>query len=278
MGDHLHLVKADARDMRNKQNSLVPLKLGEQEFDNIVPDAAQYGRVQFWDERYLVETEPFEWYHGYDYYRDPILENIELEKKVLVAGCGTSNMPEDMAEDGYTDVIAQDISRIAIKNQIARTDHIESIKCVTGNMTDMDLEDEEIEAVIDKALLDSLFCSDNGETDVAQYVNEVIRILSPTGVFIVISRMIPEEALPMLEQFDIEEPYYTPWLIEVQAMLKPKEFEGERLDPDDPESLYWVYICRKKEVMVTQKKIKENKLKLKKKKAGKKATIKAPNL
>ena len=30
--------------------------------------------------------------------------------------------------------------------------------------------------------------------------------------------------------------------------------------------------------MVTQKKIKENKLKLKKKKKGKKATIKAPNL
>ena len=131
-------------------------------------------------------------------------------------------MPEDMAEDGYTNVIAQDISRVAIKNQIARTEHIESIKCITGNMTDMDLEDEEIEAVIDKALLDSLYCSDNGETDVAQYVNEVIRILSPTGVFIVISRMNPEEALPMLEQFDIDEPYYTPWLIEVQAMLKPK--------------------------------------------------------
>ena len=208
------------RGIRKKQNSLIPLKLGEEEFDNIVPDAAQYGRVQFWDERYLVETEPFEWYHGYEYYRDSILDSIELDKKVIVAGCGTSNMPEDMAEDGYTNVIAQDISRVAIKNQIARTEHIESIKCITGNMTDMDLEDEEIEAVIDKALLDSLYCSDNGETDVAQYVNEVIRILSPTGVFIVISRMNPEEALPMLEQFDIDEPYYTPWLIEVQAMLK----------------------------------------------------------
>jgi SAM-dependent methyltransferase len=278
MGDHLHLVKADARDKGKVQNSLIPLKLGEQEFDNIVPDAAQYGRVQFWDERYLVETEPFEWYHGFEYYRDPILDNIEFDKKIIVAGCGTSNMPEDLVADGYTNVIAQDISRIAIKNQIARTEHIEEIKCITGNMTDMDLEDEEIEAVIDKALLDSLYCSDNGETDVAQYVNEVIRILSPTGVFIVVSRMNPEEALPILEQFDIDEPYYTPWLIEVQAMLKPKEFEGEVLDPDDPDSLYWVYICTKNEVMVTQKKIKENKLKLKKKKKGKKATIKAPNL
>ena len=82
----------------------------------------------------------------------------------------------------------------------------------------------------------------------------------------------------MLEQFDIDEPYYTPWLIEVQALLKPKEYENEKLDPDDPDSLYYVYIATKKEVMVNQKKIKENKLKLKKKKKTKKATIKAPNL
>ena len=271
--------KKDARDtIAAKQNSLIPLKLGEQEFDNIVPDAAQYGRVQFWDERYLVESEPFEWYHGYEYYRDPIMDNIELDKKVLIAGCGTSNFPEDMANDGYTTILAQDISRIAIKGQIARTNHIEEIECVTGNMTDMDMEEESIDAIVDKALLDSLYCSDNGETDVAQYVNEVIRLLSPTGVFVCISRLTPEDALPMLEQFDIDEPYYTPWLIEVQGVLKPKEYENERLDPDDPESLYYIYIATKKETMVNVKKVKENKLKLKKKKKGKKATMKAPNL
>ena len=271
--------KKDARDtIAAKQNSLIPLKLGEQEFDNIVPDAAQYGRVQFWDGRYLVESEPFEWYHGYEYYRDPIMDNIELDKKVLIAGCGTSNFPEDMANDGYTTILAQDISRIAIKGQIARTNHIEEIECVTGNMTDMDMEEESIDAIVDKALLDSLYCSDNGETDVAQYVNEVIRLLSPTGVFVCISRLTPEDALPMLEQFDIDEPYYTPWLIEVQGVLKPKEYENERLDPDDPESLYYIYIATKKETMVNVKKVKENKLKLKKKKKGKKATMKAPNL
>lgn len=276
---HHHIVKHDARDhIAKKQNSLIPLKLGEQEFDNIVPDAAQYGRVQFWDEHYLVETEPFEWYRGYEWYRDPITENVELDQKVLIAGCGTSDFPEDMANDGYTNIIAQDISRIAIQNQLARCGHLEAVECITGNMTDMDMEEETIDAIIDKALLDSLFCSDNGETDVAQYVNEVIRLLKEEGVFICISRLNPEEALPMLEQFDIDEPYYTPWLIEVQALLKPKQYEKEVLDPDDPDSLYYCYIARKKDVMVNQKKIKENKLKLKKKKKTKKATMKAPNL
>ena len=272
-------VKSDARDnLGDKKNSLIPRKVGEEEFDNIIPEVAQYGRIQFWDDRYLNEPEPFEWFHPYEYYRDSILDAIDLESKVLIAGCGTSNMPEDMAMDGYKNVIAQDISRVAIKMQQTRCQHIPEISYMTGNMTDMDLEEETMDAVIDKGLLDALLCSSMGETVVAQYVNEVIRILSPTGTFICISSLTPEECLPLLEQFDIDEPFYTPWLIEVQGTLKPKMFENEVMNPDDPDHLYWIYIAQKKELMVHNKKIKENKLKKKKAKKGKKATIKAPNL
>ena len=59
--------KADARDLVNVRNSLIPADVGEEEFDNEVPDVAQYGRVAFWDDRYLDESEPFEWYHPYEY-------------------------------------------------------------------------------------------------------------------------------------------------------------------------------------------------------------------
>ena len=80
-------------------------------------------------------------------------------------------------------------------------------------------------------------------------------------------------------QFDIDEPFYTPWLIEVQAIIKPKQYEEEVMNPDDPDQLYWVYIARKQGLMVRNKKIKEKKLLEKKKKTtGKKATVKAPNL
>jgi hypothetical protein len=58
--------KPDARDAQNARNSLIPAGVGEEEFDNHVPDVAQYGRVAFWDDRYVEESEPFEWYHGYE--------------------------------------------------------------------------------------------------------------------------------------------------------------------------------------------------------------------
>lgn len=273
------LGKPDARDGKPMRNSLIPQKPGEEEFDNHVPDVAQYGRIQFWDERYLVDSEPFEWFHGYDYYREVITDNIEPDRRIMVAGCGTSNMPEDLINDGFTNVVGQDISRVAIKMQEIRNKHTDGLKFITGNMTDMDLPDESFDAIIDKALLDSLFCSAMGDTVTAQYVNEVIRLLSADGCFIVVSYMPPEDCLPILEQFDIDEPYYTPWLIEVQAMLKPAQFEEEKMDADDPSHLYWIYVATKKELMVKLKLQKENKLKLKLKKSkGKKATIKAPNL
>jgi hypothetical protein len=51
-------------------------------------------------------------------------------------------------------------------------------------------------------------------------IQKVERILNDGGVFIVISHGNPELNLPFLEQFDIDEPNFTPWQIEVQAVCK----------------------------------------------------------
>lgn len=253
--------------------------VGEDEFDNIVTDAAQYGRVQFWDAYFAEESEPFEWYYGYDYFRDCITENIPFDKRVMVAGVGSSNMPEDMAADGYKDIVAQDISRVAIAQLQIRCKHISEISYATCNMTDSDLPAESFFAIIDKAVLDSLLCSAMGNSVVQQYINEVERLLDPeSGVFIFISHSNPEEMLPLLEQYDIDEPHYTPWYIEVQAVLKPQMIEMEELDADNPDHMYWIYVAIKNPALVKRKKDRLERNKKKTKKEVKKATIKAPNL
>jgi len=43
------------------KNNLVVMNKGEGEFDDVISDFAQYGRLQFWEERYLNDHEPFEW-------------------------------------------------------------------------------------------------------------------------------------------------------------------------------------------------------------------------
>jgi stalled ribosome rescue protein Dom34 len=43
-------------------------------------------------------------------------------------------------------------------------------------------------------------------------------------------------------------------------LVKPKAFEAEELDPNDPNNLYFIYICIKQPDLVLKKKKKEKKI------------------
>lgn len=251
--------------------------VGEDEFDNAYSDAAQYGRINFWDAYFVDESEPFEWYFDYATFRETINDNVARDAKVLLAGTGNSHMPEDMVEDGYINVCAADISRVVISQLKIRCKEYPEVSFFQGTMCDTNLPEESVDAIIDKGLLDSIICGQMGATDVKVYMIEIERLLSSEGVFILVSHGNPEERLHFLEQYDIDEPNYTPWQVEIQALSKPVAFEDENLDQEDPDSLYFIYICKKQQDMVMKKLIKENKVKaeLKKKKPRK---VQAPAL
>lgn len=200
-------------------NKILPKK-GEEEFDDVISDFAQYGRVQFWDMRYAEEHEPFEWYYGYEYFRETIRESIPLDKRVMIAGCGSSNMLGDMADDGYENLVGGDISRVVLAQLKYRYKDYPQITFFQGNILDTDLPESSFDAIIDKALFDSLLCTQTSSITIAQYLFEVERLLTDTGIFIIISYGNPEQRLHYLEQYDIEEPHFTPWVIEVQALSK----------------------------------------------------------
>ena len=46
---------------------------------------------------------------------------------------------------------------------------------------------------------------------------QIDRLLSDDGVFFLVSYGNPDDRLKYLEQYDIEEPYFTTWYIEVRA-------------------------------------------------------------
>lgn len=52
-------------------------------------------------------------------------------------------------------------------------------------------------------------------------------------------------------------------------IVKPKEFIDEELDTSDPDSMYFVYICKKTRELVLKKKIKLGKVTKKEVKAAK---------
>ena len=76
---------------------------------------AQYGKPEYWEDRYQKDKEPFDWYQRYSGVKDMITQYIKPEFTILMLGCGNSKMSEDMFEDGYQNITNVDISFTVIK-------------------------------------------------------------------------------------------------------------------------------------------------------------------
>lgn len=169
--------KRPPRTPHSRPTLTVP-KVGDEEFDDVISDNAQYGRIQFWDLKYATEHEPFEWYYGYESFRETIRDNVPLTEKVMVAGCGSSNMLGDMADDGYTDLVGADLSRVVMTQLKYRYQDYPQISFFQGTLTDTDLPEGSFGAVVDKGLFDALLCTQSGALTVGQYVYEVKDLFS----------------------------------------------------------------------------------------------------
>lgn len=76
-------------------------------------------------------------------------------------------------DDGYRELVGADISRVVLKQMQSRTADYPEITYFQGNMVDTDLPAKSFDAIIDKALFDSLSCSHLGEAECNIYVQEV---------------------------------------------------------------------------------------------------------
>jgi hypothetical protein len=93
----------------------------------------------------------------------------------MIAGCGNSHMIENMADDGYENLIGLDISRVVISQMKTRCiDYEQQIQFQQGNILDTNLPEKSFDVIIDKALFDSILCVPGGDISVYILRNEVI--------------------------------------------------------------------------------------------------------
>lgn len=114
---------------------------------------------------------------GYDVYRQVVLEAVPKNARVMVAGCGNSYFMEDMVADGYKSIVGADISRVVLKQMKNRCADLPEISFFQGNMIDSDLPEKSFDAIIDKALFDSILCSHLGTAECNFYIQEVVSML-----------------------------------------------------------------------------------------------------
>ncbi|KAL5014587.1 hypothetical protein ScPMuIL_008857 [Solemya velum] len=73
-----------------------------------------YKTQEYWDERYKSEKS-FEWFAGYSSFKTFIKADVQPSDKILVLGCGNSQMSYDMYQDGYQNIVNVDYSPVVIE-------------------------------------------------------------------------------------------------------------------------------------------------------------------
>ena len=113
-----------------------------------------YGESWYWDNRYSNEPGPFDWYQKYQTLAPIINLYVPRDHRILVVGCGNSAFSEGMVDDGYRDVINNDISTMvieAINKKIPRSFTVEVYGNECPNVRDMNVfQSESFGAIVDK--------------------------------------------------------------------------------------------------------------------------------
>lgn len=229
-------------------------------------NAYEYGEAEYWNARYLEETEvSFDWYQRYSALRPFLRKYISCSSRILVVGCGNSLMSEDMMKDGYMDILNIDISYIVIEMLRKCYAHTPQLKYMQMDVRDMSLfEDDSFDSVIDKGTLDSLMCGTDAPFSVSRMINEVNRLLKPGGIYMLITYGDPSVRIPHLNQpgcswkitlYIIPRPDFKSCdagSTSARSVMEPIALtEKSQIPPEyvleDPDSHY-IYICKKMEV------------------------------
>jgi len=93
-----------------------------------------------------------------------------------------------MFKDGFNNIISMDISNEIAKIMDNRLERYEgNLSYIVGDVFNMKFESSSFEAVIDKALLDSILCKEDGINDAINMCKEISRILGIQGKFLCVS-------------------------------------------------------------------------------------------
>lgn len=222
-----------------------------------------YGDAFYWDSRYMEEgsSAAFDWYQRYSALRPFLLNFVPTSSRVLMVGCGNAVMSEDMAKDGYIDIMNVDISSIVIDMMRKKYANLPQLKYIQMDARDMSFfEDESFDCVIDKGTLDSLMCGTDAPLGASQMLEEVNRLLKPGGIYMLITYGDPSVRVPHLSQagsswkitlYIIPRPGYQSCMgnSSAKSVMEPVTLTEKGLLPasfvlEDPDSHY-VYVCRK---------------------------------
>ncbi|GAX74579.1 hypothetical protein CEUSTIGMA_g2028.t1 [Chlamydomonas eustigma] len=210
-----------------------------------------FSERSYWDRRYNLEKNTFEWYKGYRGLKPLLLKYLKPDQPLLQVGVGTSTIQLDLVNlSGFEDITNLDYSSVCIDHMRSLHMMVPELKYLQGDVRKMTaFEDGCFGGVLDKGTLDALLCGDCADDDSCKMLCEVSRVLQPGGVYMMVTSQAPQGRYRYLS-----DPAYG-WKVSVYEV-------GQILEMDGPYSLntdkdlahlglptmpysHFVYVCLK---------------------------------
>ncbi|XP_072504730.1 eEF1A lysine and N-terminal methyltransferase isoform X2 [Notamacropus eugenii] len=159
---------------------------------NLLPQSSkEFGSVDYWEKFFQQRgKKAFEWYGSYLDLCGVLHKYIKAKDKVLVVGCGNSELSEQLYDVGYQDIVNIDISEVVIKQMKERSaSRRPQMSFLQMDMTKMEFPDASFQVVLDKGTLDAVLTDEEEKTleKVDKMLAEVGRVLQVGGRYLCIS-------------------------------------------------------------------------------------------
>jgi len=152
-------------------------------------NGSRFSRADYWESRYSKsKQEHYDWYGTWNSQskiriKPHVLPWMPAEvHSILNVGCGNSRLAEELANDGYTDIVSVDIAQSAIDKMTDKFKGVSALRFQQMDATKMTFKDNSFDVVFDKGTLDAMYTGAAHLVKLA--VPEVFRVLRPGGVFV----------------------------------------------------------------------------------------------
>ena len=198
-----------------------------------------YSLKEYWDKRYSIQKGlSFDWFLSYKDLKGTLLDllNSKWDSEIIDLGCGNSKICENLYNDGFKYVTCIDFSKVLINDLIQRYADFPELDFQVMDALQLQIDDEAINIIIDKATMDSIICGSSSAQSVMSMLSNVYRVLSSGGYYLCISHGKPETRTPFLLANNFN------WKLEIQKIAKP---ESSLLKQNDEQEYYYIYVCQK---------------------------------
>jgi len=184
----------------------------------------------YWDVFFQKrQGKAFEWYGEWPQLK-PLVFDICRDKKMLVPGCGNSDLSSLMYDDGCVNITNVDFSKVAIKHML--TSNLRArpkMKWAVMDMTKTTFGDGSFDVVFDKGSIDALMSESSDESQAvgSRYLEEMKRVLAVDvgSAFLCVTSAQPHIVAKICRAFG------SGWAVTVRRVEAPKDTTASDMQP-----------------------------------------------